>query len=142
MYNFILQMFMINQTYFIKRRDDILEDLENLDHNGAVINPGLVFLSDEERYCFIQTISESDLIEIIDSNFKGVNRKTISPGKFNDKTLTYIKNIFKNDIQINKMIKSYINGLLINTLHINSNDLIQKEAQYSVYKEIINNLIN
>jgi hypothetical protein len=133
---------MINQTYFIKRRDDILEDLENLDHNGEVINPGLVFLSDEERYCFIQTISESDLIEIIDSNFKGVNRKTISPGKFNDKTLTYIKNIFKNDIQINKMIKSYINGLLINTLHINSNDLIQKEAQYSVYKEIINNLIN
>jgi hypothetical protein len=140
MNNFILMKFYAPHFMLITHSNYILDSLNFINEDtGTVDNTKLT--PDEEKVfkkLLAQIITENKLIETIDKGIKlDIDYKDEN---FNSKTIKFVKKIFEN-IDHSIATKSYINGLLIDTLNINSENLMPKETQQSIYKDIINKLL-
>lgn len=143
MNNFILIKFYAPGNNLIINSSNLLDFLNSIDDDTGIADNTKITPADEKKIkkFFAQIITENKLIETIESISKG-NPKHLDykDENFISKTIKYIKNIFQK-IDNTIATKSYINGLLIDTLNINSENLMPKETQQSIYKDIINKLL-
>jgi hypothetical protein len=136
MHNFILDKFInITNINYIAHSMYIIKDLNLFNDKGIITDPTSdVHLRMNLIKYFLCAIGQLEFINIIKGDVADID---YTPDRFDNDILQLIKSII-NPIDVTIMNKNYINGLLIDTLNVNSGDVMLFETQNFLYKIILN----